>query len=107
MFKELEPSFFRAILLTQNHHLSDLVSKHHESLPIISNFIVAREVLHLTNFDFRLTDFINKLLPAGRDQAILSHVFSVLNWSRGIENSNDGILGRLRVLQIEERSLGE
>ena len=59
-----------------------------------------------TNFDFKLSDFIQKVLPAGREVVILSHVHSVRSWSKHVANINDVRLGRLKILQKEERLLG-
>jgi hypothetical protein len=78
-----------------------------ESRTIISDFIAAREVLKATNFDFKLSDYIQKVLPVGRDFAILSHLYSVRNWSKHIANINDVRLGRLKTLQREERAFSE
>jgi hypothetical protein len=66
-----------------------------------------REVLRATGFDFKLTDYIHKTLPAGREMVILSHAYSVWSWGRSIESINDVSLGRLKSLQKEERLLGE
>lgn len=97
------------------HRICEDLDRHRESLPVISDFLVVREVFRATGFEFRLTDYIHgerqgkdregTNLP--RIQAILSHLYALWNWNKHIQTSNNSALGKLKLLQKDNRILAE
>jgi hypothetical protein len=113
VIKHFEPTYLRSILAIECHRISEDLDRHRESLPFISDVLVAREVFRATKFDLRLWDIMHPVSTASqsiqnsREMAILSHLYALWNWNRQIQISNEVALGRLKLLQREQRSLTE
>lgn len=59
VIKLFEPAYLRSILAIECHRICEDLDRHRESLPVISDFLVVREVFRATGFEFRLTDYIH------------------------------------------------
>jgi hypothetical protein len=93
------------VLAIECHRISEDLDRHRESLPTISDFLVARRIFAETKFDLRVTDFMHPDKPGGsvsyapRLQAILSHLMGVFNWNRQVQANRSAGLGKLKLLE--------
>lgn len=111
MLRNYEPAHLRSIIAVESHGLSNNLEKHRESLPLISDFLVAKNIFKTTNFTLELKDFLP--LPQSiqsyqnRKMAILSHLYAVWNWMKEVHSANELGSGRLSRLQSDHRKLIE
>lgn len=104
VIKGLEPGSIRSVLAIECHRIGEDLDRHRESLPTISDFLVARRIFAETKFDLRVTDFMHPDKPGGgatyapRLQAILSHLMGVFNWNRQVQATRSAGLGKLKLL---------
>lgn len=70
---------------------------HKNSLPIISDIIVIREIFKITRMDYRIMDFIK----ASNDRIIyvLSHIYSILCWEKKLKTENETSLAKQKILK--------
>lgn len=70
---------------------------HKNSLPIISDIIVIREIFKITRMDFRIMDFIK---PSNdRIMYVLSHIYSILWWEKKLKTENETPLAKQKILK--------
>ena len=105
--KNFEPAHLRSIMAMESHGISSNMDKHRESLPIISDFLVAKSVFKITNFNLEIRDFF--ILPQplsgyqNRRMTVLSHLYAVCNWMKEIHAANELAMGRMARMQNDQK----
>ena len=85
------------------YRISEDLDRHRESLPIFSDYLVARRIFAETKFELKVADFIHPDKPGGsptytpRLQAIFSHLIGAFNWNKQVQTNRSAALGKLKL----------